>query len=167
MATRDSRDDRKREHGKEGESAMDRWSKFATRLKELREAAGWSQGDLGDMLGVARNTISGYENGKRRPDGEKLATLSEVLDADMGYLMGLTNDRGRAGRRIVLADYLPQFPPDLRELLTEDGFAAYVVVARGAYEAGLDADALAKVIEAFRESLSRPRNRDDKEEKDG
>ena len=37
------------------------------RLKELREAAGWSQGELARRLGVSRQTINAVETDKYDP----------------------------------------------------------------------------------------------------
>jgi putative transcriptional regulator len=37
------------------------------RLKELRAARGWSQGDLADALGVSRQTTNALENGRYDP----------------------------------------------------------------------------------------------------
>lgn len=36
-------------------------------LRELREAKGWSQGELGEQLGVSRQTINAIETGKYDP----------------------------------------------------------------------------------------------------
>jgi putative transcriptional regulator len=38
-----------------------------TRVRELRTAAGMSQGDLGDALGVSRQTVNSIENGRYLP----------------------------------------------------------------------------------------------------
>jgi len=37
------------------------------RLRELREAKGWSQGELGEQLGVSRQTVNAIETGKYDP----------------------------------------------------------------------------------------------------
>ena len=37
------------------------------RLRELREAEGWSQGELAEQLGVSRQTINALETGKYDP----------------------------------------------------------------------------------------------------
>jgi len=37
------------------------------RLRELRQANGWSQGELGERLGVSRQTINALESGKCDP----------------------------------------------------------------------------------------------------
>ncbi len=37
------------------------------RMRELREAQGWSQGELGERLEVSRQTINALETGKYDP----------------------------------------------------------------------------------------------------
>jgi putative transcriptional regulator len=37
------------------------------RLREMREAKGWSQQELGDRLGVSRQTVISIEKGKYDP----------------------------------------------------------------------------------------------------
>lgn len=37
------------------------------RMRELREAQGWSQGELADLLGVSRQTVNALETGKYDP----------------------------------------------------------------------------------------------------
>jgi putative transcriptional regulator len=37
------------------------------RLRELRTARGWSQAELGDELGVSRQTVNAIETGKYDP----------------------------------------------------------------------------------------------------
>ncbi len=37
------------------------------RLRELREAQGWSQGQLAEELGVSRQTVNALETGKYDP----------------------------------------------------------------------------------------------------
>lgn len=37
------------------------------RVRELREARGWSQGELGEHLDVSRQTVNAIENGKYDP----------------------------------------------------------------------------------------------------
>ncbi|ATS22870.1 Cro/Cl family transcriptional regulator [Xanthomonas phaseoli pv. phaseoli] len=38
-----------------------------SRVRELRKANGWSQGELGERLGVSRQTINALETGKYDP----------------------------------------------------------------------------------------------------
>ena len=68
---------------------------FAERLKTLREQRGETQQDLADLLGVTKNTISGYERGVRRPAGETALEVYEKIadhfNVDLAYLIGQTD----------------------------------------------------------------------------
>lgn len=47
-------------------------------LRELREAEGWSQGDLAERVGISRQSINAIETGKYAPSlplAFRLATL--------------------------------------------------------------------------------------------
>ena len=51
------------------------------RMRELREAQGWSQGELADRLEVSRQTVNALETGKYDPSlplAFKLARLFEM-----------------------------------------------------------------------------------------
>ena len=76
-------------------------AEFKDRLKELRQARGWSQSDLADELKVHKMTISGYERGIRRPDFEVLDNMAEKLDVNMDYLLGASDSRLRYPRHII------------------------------------------------------------------
>jgi transcriptional regulator with XRE-family HTH domain len=47
------------------------------RIKDLREAMGWTQGELGDQAGVAWTQVSAWENGHARPPRGRLERLAE------------------------------------------------------------------------------------------
>ncbi|WP_341503829.1 helix-turn-helix transcriptional regulator [Gallaecimonas sp. GXIMD4217] len=56
------------------------------RVKEFREARGWSQGKLGEALGVSRQTVNSIENGRYDPSlplAFKLAKLFGCAIEDM------------------------------------------------------------------------------------
>lgn len=57
-----------------------------TRIKEARINKGYTQAQLGDMLGVANTTIAGYEK-NREPTAAQLGLISEVLDVDVSFLL--------------------------------------------------------------------------------
>lgn len=57
---------------------------FAEKLMEMRKSRGWSQEELGNKLGVTRQTVSKWELGATTPEMEKLAAISE--------LFGITTD---------------------------------------------------------------------------
>lgn len=52
---------------------------FAEKLIELRKSRGWSQEELGERLGVTRQTVSKWELGATTPEMEKLAVMSELF----------------------------------------------------------------------------------------
>ncbi|MBU5626515.1 XRE family transcriptional regulator [Oscillibacter sp. MSJ-2] len=52
---------------------------FGERLKEYREARGYTQEQLAEIIGVAKTTITGYERGNRAPDVKKIKRLAKAL----------------------------------------------------------------------------------------
>lgn len=58
------------------------------RIKEARKRKKLSQQDLGDLLGVSKVSICGYENELRIPTMEKFLQLIDVLDLSPDYLLG-------------------------------------------------------------------------------
>ncbi len=68
---------------------------FAENLMALRRSRGWSQEDLGDRLGVSRQTVSKWETGQTTPELEKLIELAAVFDLSIDELVG----REAAGER--------------------------------------------------------------------
>lgn len=58
------------------------------RIKEMRLAKGLSQQELGDLIGVTKVSICGYESGSRTPSLETFALLSEVFGTSTDYLLG-------------------------------------------------------------------------------
>lgn len=58
------------------------------RIKTERLKRGMSQQQLGDMLGVTKVSICGYENGTRVPSLETFIELVKILDVTPDYLLG-------------------------------------------------------------------------------
>lgn len=59
-----------------------------SRIKEERIKKGMSQQQLGDLLGVTKVSVCGYENGTRTPAMETFLKLIEILDLSPDYLLG-------------------------------------------------------------------------------
>lgn len=59
---------------------------FGDRLKEAREFAGYSRGDLANKLGVTKSAISNYENGVSSPKEDILLKIFDVLNVEPNYL---------------------------------------------------------------------------------
>lgn len=62
------------------------------RISEIRKALGWSQVDLAKRLGVAKQTVSNWENDNIQPSIEMLIRLAKLLSVTTDYLLGLDND---------------------------------------------------------------------------
>lgn len=60
---------------------------FAEKLTELRKSRGWSQEDLGERLGVTRQTVSKWELGATTPEMEKLAAMSKLFGVSADELI--------------------------------------------------------------------------------
>lgn len=61
---------------------------FATRLKRLRERAGYSQAELARRAGLAQSTVLRYEAGEREPLLSQLRALATALDCRVADLTG-------------------------------------------------------------------------------
>lgn len=60
-------------------------------LKKVREKRHITQVKLSVDLGIAQETISGYEIGKSYPSAENLIKLADILHTSTDYLLGRTN----------------------------------------------------------------------------
>lgn len=56
-------------------------------LKQLRERAGLSQVELGNLVGLKQTTISQYENGTREPNLDLTQKIADVLDVSLDELV--------------------------------------------------------------------------------
>ncbi len=71
------------------------------RIKELRRAKNLTSKELAARVGVAESTMSLYENGKREPDFETLGRIADILETDLDYLLGLSDElRPSKNRRV-------------------------------------------------------------------
>jgi transcriptional regulator with XRE-family HTH domain len=61
---------------------------FAARLREVREARGWSQADLSQQTGMTSHNISHFECGRRVPGPANLFVLAAALLVSPSYLIG-------------------------------------------------------------------------------
>lgn len=62
---------------------------FGDRIKDARIAKGLTQEQLAEMIGVAKNTVTGYEKGTREPDVTKIKRLIECLGIPSEDLLGV------------------------------------------------------------------------------
>lgn len=61
------------------------------RIYELRTSLGWSQVELSKRLGVAKQTVSNWENENIQPSIEMLIRLSKIFGVTTDYMLGLEN----------------------------------------------------------------------------
>lgn len=61
------------------------------RICELRTALGWSQVELSKRLGVAKQTVSNWENENIQPSIEMLVRLVTLFGVSTDYMLGLEN----------------------------------------------------------------------------
>ena len=64
--------------------------KFHENLIALRRREGWSQEELGNRIGVTRQTVSKWELGLTTPELEKLVQLADVFGMTTDQLVGRT-----------------------------------------------------------------------------
>ena len=63
------------------------------KLKELREALGLTQTQLGERAGIAQEFVSEIEKGRKKPSIEVLEKLCGALGCTADYLLGMTGTK--------------------------------------------------------------------------
>lgn len=87
------------------------------RIAEHRAMLGWSQVDLAKRLGVAKQTVSNWENENVQPSIEMLIRLARLFNVTTDYLLGL-NDIPRldvSGLPVSFISHLVLLIEDYRE----------------------------------------------------
>ena len=57
-------------------------------LRKLREAAGLTQRELGNRIGVSGQAVAQWEPGVKRPSVENLTKLADVLETSTDAILG-------------------------------------------------------------------------------
>ncbi|KWU66070.1 XRE family transcriptional regulator [Bacillus mycoides] len=57
-------------------------------LRKLRKTNNLTMKELGQKLNLAESTISGYENGNRKPDYDTLNKFADFFEVSTDYLLG-------------------------------------------------------------------------------
>ena len=61
---------------------------LSLRIKEVRQAKGWTQAELARRAGIRRATVNRIENARVKAiDLEVLEKLAKALEVDAGYLI--------------------------------------------------------------------------------
>ena len=65
------------------------------RLKELRQSKGLSQSELAQKVGISEQSVSFYENNRRKPKIETWNKLADFFNVSVPFLQGLTEPKNR------------------------------------------------------------------------
>lgn len=87
---------------------------FSEKLMELRRSKGWSQEQLGEKLGVTRQTVSKWELGDTTPEMEKIAALSELFGITTDELIKGESRQSIPEEKTEQPAPLPESKPKLR-----------------------------------------------------
>ena len=66
---------------------------FSFRLKQLRENAGWTQGELAAKLNLTQSTIAYYENDRKKPTLENARIIADLFNISLDYLVGSSDNK--------------------------------------------------------------------------
>ena len=94
------------------------------KIKEARKLAGLSQGELAAKIGVARNTLSGYENGQHDPRSDVLKLIAAACGVTVDFLLGREEQKEKTPTEIgkdlkseVLEQIIQLTPDELDKVL--------------------------------------------------
>ena len=66
---------------------------FGKRLRSLREAKGWRQEDLGNLVDSASSTVALWESDSRRPNIHMVARLAKVFAVSIDSLIDESEEK--------------------------------------------------------------------------
>ncbi|MCT4662937.1 MAG: helix-turn-helix domain-containing protein [Tissierellales bacterium] len=69
-------------------------SNLPERIKLLRKEKKLTQSEFGKIFGIAKSTVSMYENGNSSPDDELKIKIADHFNVSVDYLLGRTDERG-------------------------------------------------------------------------
>lgn len=73
----------------------------STKIKEYRKQRGLTQKELGDLVGVKHNTISGYENGTNEPEQDILFKIASALHISINELFPETKSSFQINKNFI------------------------------------------------------------------
>lgn len=71
--------------------------RFGYRIRELREAKGWSQERLADDAEIHRTYLGGIERGLRNPSLRNITKIAEALEISISAIFDYDNNNGTRG----------------------------------------------------------------------
>ena len=88
---------------------------FAKRLKEKRKEMGFTQKQLGEMIGVTKVSICCYENGTRVPTLETIVALADIFEVSLDNLLGREIEVVAKKRRTRMSKEEVEFIKEIRK----------------------------------------------------
>ena len=79
---------------------------LARKLRELREANGFTQKQVAERIGLTTSVVSAYENEIRLPSYPALIKLTALYHVSADYLLGITEKRTRDSQHFISLDGL-------------------------------------------------------------
>lgn len=73
------------------------------RLREAREAAGLSQGQVAKKLDLHRPTISEIEAGRRKVSGEEIASFAQIYGVSSSWIVDGVDENDPGNQKILMA----------------------------------------------------------------
>jgi transcriptional regulator with XRE-family HTH domain len=74
---------------------------FGDRIRQLRKEKGWTQNELGKILGLGENLVTHYERGVRFPRPEAIVNISKLFEVSTDYLLGITDERNTTNNSLT------------------------------------------------------------------
>jgi len=65
---------------------------FGYRVRQVRQAKGWSQEDLAERCSLDRTYIGGIERGERNISIVNIAKIAQALDLSLSEIMDFSNN---------------------------------------------------------------------------
>lgn len=62
---------------------------ISEKVKDLRQARGWTQAELARRMGITRNGINSWEQGLSMPSPSSLVELAKIFSVSTDYLLGV------------------------------------------------------------------------------
>lgn len=93
---------------------------FGRKLRQLREAQGLTQKQVGTRIGVTSSVVSAYENGIRLPSYAALIKLTSLYGVSADYLLGISGIPTRESQHLISLDGLTPTKMALVRQLVEE-----------------------------------------------
>lgn len=72
---------------------------FGKRVRELRQARGWSQEEFAHICGLDRSYVGGVERGERNISLENISLIAEALETTLSKLFAFDTSKRTTFRR--------------------------------------------------------------------